>query len=199
MNDKYKQALELARQYYGPGQNEFLDTIFPELRESEDEKIRKAIVEFISEYHEESCFGNNQIPRNAILCWLEKQKEQKPIIDTSAFEDTLADVIVSSQGLCNYESCKDVAKKETPYLLSKLNLGQKPAEWSEEDEKLLNYAISLTDDAQIKRFLKSLRPQTNQKWSEEDEKMLKAIINASFQDEPLSIEQIAWLKSLRPH
>lgn len=36
---------------------------------------------------------------------------------------------------------------------------QKPAEWNEESDKLLNYAISMTDDAQIKRFLKSLRPQ----------------------------------------
>lgn len=29
--------------------------------------------------------------------------------------------------------------------------------WSEEDEKFLNYAISVTDDAQIKKFLKSLK------------------------------------------
>lgn len=41
-------------------------------------------------------------------------------------------------------------------------------EWSENDEKFLNYAISLTDDAQIKNFLKSLKPQTKQELSEKE-------------------------------
>lgn len=34
---------------------------------------------------------------------------------------------------------------------------QKPTEWSEHQHKLLNYAISMTDDAEVKCFLESLR------------------------------------------
>lgn len=47
---KYKEALALARSYYDKdSMNAFLDTIFPELRESEDERIRKEMIEAISE------------------------------------------------------------------------------------------------------------------------------------------------------
>lgn len=38
---KYNEALNLAKSYYGKGCNEFLDSIFPELAESEDERIEK--------------------------------------------------------------------------------------------------------------------------------------------------------------
>ena len=55
-----------------------------------------------------------------------------------------------------------VLKKVDAWRLEKQK-EQKSAEWSEEDEKLLNYAISLTDDAQVKRFLKSLKPQSHWK------------------------------------
>lgn len=40
------------------------------------------------------------------------------------FEETLADIIVSSQGLCTYEACKDVAKSEAPFLIASLQQEQ---------------------------------------------------------------------------
>jgi len=36
------------------------------------------------------------------------------------FEEALADIIVSSQGLCTYEACKDMAKREAPFLITSL-------------------------------------------------------------------------------
>lgn len=36
------------------------------------------------------------------------------------FEEALADIIVSSQGLCTYEACKEVAKREAPLLVPPL-------------------------------------------------------------------------------
>ena len=44
---KYNDALHLAKSYYGKGCNEFLDTIFTELSESEDERINKAIQKYL--------------------------------------------------------------------------------------------------------------------------------------------------------
>ena len=84
---------------------------------------------------------------------------------------------------------------------------QNPA-WSEDDEKFLNYAISLTDDAQIKNFLKSLKervhPQPNQEWSEEDKKVLEAIIDVLINNTQSGSDgcvvykaYIDWLKSLK--
>ncbi len=48
--------------------------IFPELKESEDERIRKELIEKVKETP--ACIGFND--KNAVLAWLEKQGEQKP-------------------------------------------------------------------------------------------------------------------------
>lgn len=44
---KYKDALNLARSYYSEDTNTFLDTLFPELRESDEEQTRKDLRDFI--------------------------------------------------------------------------------------------------------------------------------------------------------
>jgi len=63
---------------------------------------------------------------------------------------------------------------------------QKHTEWSEEDEKFLNYAISLTDDAQIKNFLKSLKdrviPTEKQEWSEEEIDLLLSNLDRNIKE-----------------
>ena len=50
--------------------------IFKELKffESEDEKIRKSLIDVISEWSEDTGFGRYNVPRNEVLAWLEKQK-----------------------------------------------------------------------------------------------------------------------------
>ena len=72
--DKYTKALEQARNYYPD--NLFLDTIFPELAESEDERIRKALLEMFNGMHS-ATFPLRGISREQYIAWLEKQKEQK--------------------------------------------------------------------------------------------------------------------------
>lgn len=79
----YDEALERARKIHDeivnnevigfPGQ---ITDIFPELRESEDERIRKELIkEFEAKLHK--CFEWKEgIPNRRVLDWLEKQKEQ---------------------------------------------------------------------------------------------------------------------------
>ena len=76
----YDEALELARDYYkanlklnNADENLLLEDIFPELKESEDEKIRKALVRF-----HKSTIDIDGIKGTDILAWLEKQGEQNP-------------------------------------------------------------------------------------------------------------------------
>ena len=48
---KYKEALERARKIYEQGTiTESLCYVFPELKESEDERIRKEIIEYFIHY-----------------------------------------------------------------------------------------------------------------------------------------------------
>ena len=70
----YKEALERARQFSEhPLQEDsanIVEYIFPELKESEDERIRKEIIEFLIHTNK---YGSNE-KCEVWLAWLEKQK-----------------------------------------------------------------------------------------------------------------------------
>jgi len=82
---KYKEALERAKflkKYLSPEFIRFVDELFPELQESEDEKIRKILINLV-ESNGTACYIN-KIHKDKIFAWLEKQGEQKPIFDFKA-------------------------------------------------------------------------------------------------------------------
>lgn len=126
-----------------------LDTIIPELRTSEDEKIRKALIEHFRWNTKQIL---NEFSNKKALAWLEKQK---------------------------------------------------PDEWSEEDERIINSIIhdirtsqhydthSIGEYDKKVFWLKSLKdkylPQQKQEWSEEDKGTLERIISFinSFVDKDL--------------
>ena len=88
---KYKEALEKAKDYKNDiihheleiGEN-IMDYIFPELAESENKKIRKALIELVK-YAKRNCFELlhkpfNIVSMDAMLTWLEKQKSIGEIV-----------------------------------------------------------------------------------------------------------------------
>ena len=89
------EALERARAAYGTGayDDATIEFLFPEVKENEDEWIRKWLIEMVEELRKEN-------PTNAehngncseAIAYLEKQKEQKPVekeITLTSFEGTL--------------------------------------------------------------------------------------------------------------
>ena len=79
----YTDALERARYLYNAamdtgymGECKTLEVLFPELKESEDERIRKAIIEFFELQEDNTTYSF--IPKQDIIAWLEKQGEKKP-------------------------------------------------------------------------------------------------------------------------
>lgn len=76
--DRYEEALEKARELHGTvaAGRDFLAEIFPELRESEDERIRKAIMEVLKRVSGATDVLENQgTTFKKAMIWLEKQKE----------------------------------------------------------------------------------------------------------------------------
>ncbi len=66
--------------------------IFSELKETEDEKIGRVLVEWFKRYKEQDTCGSetfNGIPTDNIIAWLEKKAEQKPIIEMKSPEESL--------------------------------------------------------------------------------------------------------------
>lgn len=69
----YEERLEVAKRLYelsNAEQKTALEYIFPELCESEDERIRKAIIELVRQSSEILCMQN----QSNMIAWLEKQK-----------------------------------------------------------------------------------------------------------------------------
>ena len=79
----YDEAIERARKWYDANTNEgyrgIFEEIFPELAESEDEKIKKEITELVME---PSWKTEKEFHRRLELCvWLKKQGSLKDIVD----------------------------------------------------------------------------------------------------------------------
>ena len=101
----YDKALEKAKKKYnskyhpsvGPSgvylNNADLEDIFPELKESEDEKIRKALVWHLKA---DADFVSNGVTKTECIAYLEKQKEQKPVdnerVEITDFEQSVYDL-----------------------------------------------------------------------------------------------------------
>lgn len=84
--EKYEQALKIAQETYDkqPMYRDWLDKMFPELAESEDEKVRNGLVRLLKELLELGGVAEDEWDRNECekyIAWLEKQGEQKPILD----------------------------------------------------------------------------------------------------------------------
>ena len=77
----YKAVLKTATQWIKDGCTDkekiCLECVFPELRGSEDERIRKWLVDYFSSI-KATVWIHRDITCEQILDWLEKQKEQKP-------------------------------------------------------------------------------------------------------------------------
>lgn len=96
--EKYKNALERANKLYEQGTiTESLGYVFPELKESEDERIRKAIIAYIS--HDQHCGVSNA----DMIAWLEKQ-------DNKLDADRVIGWLVAN--ICDFEYYVKLFKKD---------------------------------------------------------------------------------------
>ncbi len=180
---RYKEALEKIREGLQPLQDgakisgvtrAFLEEVFPELKESEDERIRKALIRVLNEN-----VGNGIEKYGAkledALAWLEKQGEKKAIMNVPTREVILSiwDLGNEWKELTNgsisteYGTQLDYIQKhwhESEYYLREEQGEKKPA-WSEGDETLLYEIVDYfnMDDAlrhtenEIIDWLKSLK------------------------------------------
>ena len=154
---KYNHALEVVRELqkdWASTQNRAageIELAFPELRESEDERVRKAIDEILKLDEAWQIAGNYGLTVVNIRKYLEKQKEQNPAEwrdkDKNIFNLAL-DLIKHSDD-CNGILDKELAVKWFTELPSRFNL-QPKQEWSKEDkEKLYQVIAILSADKEI--------------------------------------------------
>ena len=207
----YDEAIKKAAALYKAsepmsGCNVIIETLFPELVESEGEKIRKWCIS-----HFKECINvikdNDEYKEylsNKVLAWLERQGEHANFRNKIQVGDK---VTRNEAGvLINLSQLNRVAKKnekqcETfPVLSNSSNIGKdehKPTNWSEEDEDMRykakavinrlcaegkEYVWSIETLKKIFNWLNFLKdrvqPQPKQEWSRDDEQYLLVCKNA---------------------
>ena len=136
-----------------------LETKFPGLAESEDERIRKELYEFIK-------VNSPKEYANRFIAWLEKQKEQKPVEWSDADYEARNEIMIML-----------IHSGKTPLAswFSKAFPFERKQEWSEKDEKIFNHIIYCAEERGwipfneiewLKSRFKSLRPQPHWKPSD---------------------------------
>jgi len=191
---RYDRSLERARNvhtYYCDDREQLrkIEHIFPELAESEDERIRKALIEGFKVMNAgsygECTFSNYNIPVIDIITWLEKQGEQNTsewkqdnVEELTEFENVMMHIGSSFFGENTGLDPNDTnVIKEQANLLLELVPKQ---EWSEEDEEMLNTIANSLDRGRVERvwhtttekvfnWLKSLKDRYT--WKPSDEQM----------------------------
>lgn len=128
--------------------------------------------------------------------WREEgQKEQKPV-ERSLEDDHIIGFVYDLLNEIEWKDNWAMSKDECLRLLNSYS-PQQPAEWSEEEKKIIgnirhlifehafeNGGVDVNGDyckdvyQEADDFLKSLRPQPKAEWSEEDEKMIDHLIEA---------------------
>ena len=172
--EKYEQALRFATIYHKQGNENMkimMETCFPELAESEDEKIRKEIINYFQ------CQSEEEPTRKEIhdkwIAWLENIPYTIDHEKREGFH-------------LGYKACLERQGKQKPVEENKENIGGISANsaWSEEDETVLNNLMyALANDRignnrdEYVDWLKTLRPQNRWKPSSEQIGLLQAIIN----------------------
>lgn len=134
----YKEALERAKSFQEKYGGDYAGYIFPELRESEDERIRKGLVKLLTVASEAYLVESTGIKKESYLAWLEKQKE--------LFE--------SGRGLYYYDGEKTIymgcpATEENPYDFAmsqqEKQKEQKQSEWDELQSEFRNINEAFED------------------------------------------------------
>jgi hypothetical protein len=173
---------------------EAAEKYFPELKESEDERIKKELILFFTErakHTEDSTF--NGLSSKEIIAWLEKQGEQKP--DESKGMNLVEEKMTPFQrevfgiidlDIENEQGLKQVCDKLLTLASNEIKL--KSAEWSDEDKEYLRRAINAMKDTHPKTtdWLKSIKERvaceanytTAKQWKPSDEQ-IKAVKEAA--------------------
>ena len=223
---KYNEAFEAAKKELGADRKEWkvvqqvLHNIFPQLRESEDERIRKAIIELLKEVEEDETYtGRQHIPD--MLAYLEKKKKKKSLNLSAALEWLRKNVrnYVNSEynefhKCVEYDGSIDkerlindfeeaMQKEQKPNLYTGTGFDYNGHHWG---MCARDGGVEIIVDGKIRDRV-SLESETKSaEWSEEDEKTINEFCNIivsnaknGYLGRYYAPDLVKKLKSLRPH
>lgn len=190
--EKYEMALEIAQEMLATIKMLRLQLhpqdLFLELTESEDESIRKAMINYFTNGKE--YLSLTPYSKEDYIAWLEKQGDQKSVEWSEEDESTLNDIthnIHFAETHRNVTGSSAMEREQVNWLKSLRSRvqSQPKHEWNEEDKKMKDVIYSCVDShydglakTSLLIWIKSLkdRIQPQQGWSEEDKVIRNALI-----------------------
>ena len=220
---KYNEALEDMRVIYPNLKGDAklaVEHAFPELRESEDEMIRKAIRCYVEDMPDSYGFAHG-IGKADMLAWLEKQKDRCLFCDQhlkgylAGRKVTEEEKQKETKGLDVTDFCQpihpDIAKV-LPDVIDELTWGDE-----KQKDKCKDCPSRGNTHSYLKGYEDGQKEQKPAEWSEEDERMMKCCLIAinhyektcnigdhlptkfNIEGYLTSVDKVkSWLKSLRP-
>jgi len=167
---------------------EFQITTSTELAESEDERIRKALIDIVNA----RCELYKGITKEMFLAWLEKQGEQKSAWSEEDEEIYRKCICAMRASACGFPEEEKFVEQVDNWLNSLKERVQQRQEWSEDDESTINEVILNYKSTYLppvdKRYniinrLESLKDRYT--WKPSDEQM-KALAYAVFDTQSYS-------------
>lgn len=141
---KYNEALMRAKEEMSKQNmkndviaNHLVEVIFPELKESEDERIRKELIQYIKDINKTGHLLSRY--SEEWLAWLEKQGEQKPVEwneeDERIYQSIMDDTVQENQ----------LDDRQTKWLsdIKYRYVPQPKQEWNEVDENEYNHILKI--------------------------------------------------------
>lgn len=156
---------------------EDIEDIFPELKESEDERIRKAIIDFFKSVADNTTYS--LVPKKDILAWLEKHKPVEHL-----------ELKAGRWYICHRAFCCRA---------DHLTVQEGERFMCEKDDVVKGFVIK---DAE-KYFKECNAPAPEAKWSEEDESKVEDIVyflntaKTHYASTEAIDDCVEWLKSLK--
>lgn len=131
-----EEAIEVYHGLINTKIREAFEFFAPELRKIEDERIRKEIIDIVTAYRS-NCVYEGTHHFDECLAWLEKQKDS---VSNAKYIEDVANAFVDGRKKGIEERQKEQPLRDFiddfPY--SDEQKEQKPVEWSEEDEEMVN-------------------------------------------------------------
>lgn len=166
-------TIETIKQMIADGQisQEVAEKYFPELRESEDDRIRKELVDFI--YDKTDTYELRE-KSNSWLAWLEKQGKQKPV---PGWMPKFLDELRSKKNYFDWDEHKDIEGRilaiiqwmNPNYFIGK--------DGEQKSDKVESNLLTVERAKEVSPFTRSGSENKSVGWSEEDEDLLKWTIN----------------------
>lgn len=197
----YDEALKVLHKYDGANimfTQDLKEEMFPELAESEDERMIKSMTRLVKDFHDCNFPTPEGFERKDMLAWLEKQEDKKPY-NWNDWDEKIYNILLEDyRDKAFYSHSRDKSEDINGEVLGWLELiknrVQPVQEWTRDDEQyllicknaLFKYQASDNWDANIiyqwlENKLKSVRPQNRWKPSEEQMKALdKLLLNGEI-------------------